>query len=429
MTEPAIKVNNLSKRYRINTLRGKNTLWDQIRTLFTGWARDDSAFDEMDNLWALRGISFDVQPGEIVGVIGKNGSGKSTLLKLLSRIIRPTEGNITLRGRVASLLEVGTGFHPELSGRENIFLNAAILGMGREETRNKFDEIVEFSEVGRFIDTPVKRYSSGMRTRLAFAVAAHLEPDILLVDEVLSVGDINFQRKSLGKMNQVSREGRTVLFVSHNMATVASICERSILLQEGKIIADGDTADVVRQYMQVDEQEQGEQVWPDVEQAPGNHHTRLRALRIISQGEVVSNADLNQDIIIEIEYDKLVDGTKTIVLFHLKDHLGSSVLMSGNFQSANSTDDPWYNREQPAGRYKVRCVLPPRLLNQGNFSIEAILLEKFGRVVARSPQDVAFGIYDAGTSRTDYTGRWPGVMRPALPWHTEATEPTAEPNT
>ena len=232
MSEPAIRVENLSKRFRINTLRSEVPFLDHLRSAGMGLLRNtpDATDESPDHIWALRDVSFEVQPGEVIGIVGKNGSGKSTLLKLISRIIRPTEGRITIQGRVASLLEVGTGFHPELSGRENVHLNAAILGMSRDEIRRRFDEIVDFSEVGDFIDTPVKRYSSGMRTRLAFAVAAHLEPDILVIDEVLSVGDANFQQKSLGKIDQISGEDRTVLFVSHNMGAVSSLCPKSMLL-------------------------------------------------------------------------------------------------------------------------------------------------------------------------------------------------------
>jgi len=247
MAQPIIEVKAVSKRYRLGTI-GATTIRDETERLIARLRGRQAAADK-NEFWALRDVSFEVEPGEVVGIVGRNGAGKSTLLKVLSRITEPTTGEIRLRGRVASLLEVGTGFHPELSGRENIFLNGAILGMRRAEIARKFDEIVSFSEVERFLDTPVKRYSSGMYVRLAFAVAAHLEPEILIVDEVLAVGDQQFQQKCLGKMREVSRgQGRTVLFVSHNMAAVRSLCSKAILLSSGQVVFQGSTADAVDRY-------------------------------------------------------------------------------------------------------------------------------------------------------------------------------------
>ncbi len=261
MTEPVIQVENVSKRYtlggqaggaRYHTLREglMSTLQAPLRRLRRAPDGHDVAVPEDQEFWALRDVSFEIRRGEVVGIIGRNGAGKSTLLKILSRITEPTAGRIRLKGRVASLLEVGTGFHPELTGRENIFLNGAILGMHRSEIRAKFDEIVEFAEVAKFLDTPVKRYSSGMYVRLAFAVAAHLEPEILVVDEVLAVGDMEFQKKCLGKMNDVaSREGRTVLFVSHNMAAIHQLCTRAVLLGQGSLLQDGAPLPVIDAYL------------------------------------------------------------------------------------------------------------------------------------------------------------------------------------
>ncbi|MBX2852045.1 MAG: ABC transporter ATP-binding protein, partial [Phycisphaeraceae bacterium] len=255
MTDRSIKVENLSKKYIIGKHAQKgdglrhivqNALGKPTRWAANGFRRDPRTYEEF---WALKDINFDVGIGEVVGIIGRNGAGKSTLLKVLSRITEQTTGRITLRGRMASLLEVGTGFHPELTGRENIYLNGAVLGMARTEIKRKFDEIVAFAEVAKFLDTPVKRYSSGMYVRLAFAVAAHLEPEILVVDEVLAVGDMDFQRKCLGKMDEVSKQGRTVLFVSHNMATIARLCERSIMLKQGQLVLDGATGDVINEYL------------------------------------------------------------------------------------------------------------------------------------------------------------------------------------
>jgi lipopolysaccharide transport system ATP-binding protein len=252
MSQPIIAVRNVSKAYRLGAI-GATSLRDEAARLW-GLARgrgSNGSHNASKEFWALRDVSFDVQPGEVVGIIGRNGAGKSTLLKILSRITQQTSGEITLRGRVASLLEVGTGFHPDLTGRENIFLNGAILGMSKAEIHRKFDEIVAFAEVDQFIDTPVKRYSSGMHVRLAFAIAAHLEPEILIIDEVLAVGDAAFQQKCLGKMDQVAaRDGRTVLFVSHNMGAVQSLCGRAVWLDAGEVKQDGPTAQVIGGYLQ-----------------------------------------------------------------------------------------------------------------------------------------------------------------------------------
>jgi lipopolysaccharide transport system ATP-binding protein len=252
LNEPAIRVEGVGKRYRLGTsASATDLLTERIAQLMRGRLRQetDEASAGAEDFWALRDVSFDVAPGEALGLIGHNGAGKSTMLKLLSRITPPTEGRITLRGRMASMLEVGTGFHPELTGRENISLNGAILGMRRREIAAKFDDIVEFSGVARFIDTPVKHYSSGMYVRLAFAVAAHLEPEILLVDEVLAVGDAEFQRRCLGRMHEVAEEGRTIVFVSHNLASVRRLCPRALLMDSGRIVAGGPTDDVIAQYV------------------------------------------------------------------------------------------------------------------------------------------------------------------------------------
>jgi lipopolysaccharide transport system ATP-binding protein len=252
MSRPIIEVENLSKRYRLGQFNAQ-TMREEVEQLFARFRRKqggDNLSRTSSEFWALNDVSFSVQPGEVVGIIGRNGAGKSTLLKILSRVTEPTSGTAYIRGRVASLLEVGTGFHPELTGRENIYLNGAILGMSRAEIRTKFDEIVAFADIDKFLDTPVKRYSSGMYVRLAFAVAAHLEPDILVVDEVLAVGDAEFQKKCLGKMDEVSRrEGRTVLLVSHNMGAVGTLCERTIYLENGRVRAIGMTREIVPMYL------------------------------------------------------------------------------------------------------------------------------------------------------------------------------------
>jgi lipopolysaccharide transport system ATP-binding protein len=291
LTSTAIRIRNLSKRYRIGAReRGYSTLRDTIsRAVAAPWRR----FRELsgttagdDTFWALKDVSFDVRPGELVGIIGRNGAGKSTLLKILSQITEPTEGEVELHGRVGSLLEVGTGFHPELTGRENIYLNGAILGMRRSEIARRFDAIVAFAEVERFLDTPVKRYSSGMATRLGFSVAAHLEPDVLIVDEVLAVGDVAFQEKCIGKMNEAGRSGRTVLFVSHNMAALESLCTRGVVIQSGRVVFDGTQVDAIRHYYQQNAASRDGRYRRDEELGPaGSSQVRITRARMTAGGD------------------------------------------------------------------------------------------------------------------------------------------------
>ncbi len=279
----AIEASELAKRYRIGQMQAAyGTLRDSASRMAARLAGRVSA-DEKQEIWALRDVSFKVDEGEVLGVIGPNGAGKSTLLKVLTRITMPTSGRAIIRGRVGSLLEVGTGFNPELTGRENIFLNGSILGMKRREILGKLDEIVEFSGVGKFIDTPVKRYSSGMYVRLAFSVAAHLEPDILLVDEVLAVGDAEFQQRSLGRMETLSGTGRTVLFVSHNMQAINQLCDRAILLDGGRIVEDGHTSKVVTRYLHSALRSGSHISWPDDASAPGDNLARLLSVRVVDE--------------------------------------------------------------------------------------------------------------------------------------------------
>ncbi|MCK5449060.1 MAG: ATP-binding cassette domain-containing protein, partial [Gemmatimonadetes bacterium] len=321
MRDTAVRVSGLSKQYHIGAVRERfPTLRDQLSDaliapfrraskLLRGQATGAAELDE--TIWALEDISFEVGRGEVVGIIGHNGAGKSTLLKILSRITEPTTGYAEIHGRVGSLLEVGTGFHPELTGRENIYLNGAILGMRRAEIVRKFDEIVAFAEVERFIETPVKHYSTGMHLRLAFAVAAHLEPDILVIDEVLAVGDAAFQRKCLNKMEDVSEHGRTILFVSHNMAAVTRLCERTLLLNHGHLIADGPSHEVVGAYLHTGMGTTAVREWSDLELAPGGDIARLRAVRIrTSTGDISEAVDIRQAVGLEMEYEVLEPGRK-----------------------------------------------------------------------------------------------------------------------
>ncbi|RYE92909.1 MAG: ATP-binding cassette domain-containing protein [Myxococcales bacterium] len=367
-----------------------------------------------ESFLALREVSFEVERGQAVGIIGRNGAGKSTLLKLLSRITAPSAGEIRLRGRVASLLEVGTGFHPELTGRENIFLNGAILGMKRAEIRTSFDAIVEFAEIGRFIDTPVKRYSSGMYVRLAFAVAAHLRPEILIVDEVLAVGDTAFQKKCLGKMQDVAEGGRTVLFVSHNMAAVSRLCSRAILLQGGQVAADGPVEQVIGSYLSGSVGESPASV--EFASPPGNEHVRLLAARL-SGGERPGQVDIRRPVVVELDYRVRSPG----LVFHphvtLHGETGECVLVT------TDATEPASRRPRPPGRYRSRLVLPGNFLSEGMCSVDVAVctLDPFTLHVSERGA-LAFHVHDPGEGdsvRAHHGGHWPGVVRPLLPWSTE----------
>jgi lipopolysaccharide transport system ATP-binding protein len=430
MRDVAVRVENLGKLYRLGQTVGYKTLRESLTNAVTTPFRrrraisrePSSTSDEpqatkrkSDYIWALRNVSFEVRTGEAVGIIGRNGSGKSTLLKVLSKITTPTEGYAEIYGRVGSLLEVGTGFHPELTGRENIYLNGAILGLKKAEIEQKFDEIVAFSEIDQFLDTPVKRYSSGMYVRLAFAIAAHLEPDILLVDEVLAVGDAQFQKKCLGKMEGVAREGRTVLFVSHNMAAVQTLCDRSILLEEGALRMDGSSHQVVRHYLGHHGENFAMRLWEDPSKAPGNELARLYSICIQDDsGKVTTNVRSDQEFIIEIKYSVKQDGLRpgtTAVVFNQE---GTCV-----FSSMSNREEIWHGKPHPIGLYRSTCCVPKSLLPDGEYSLTVILWEGNYNLVCREDDVVRFHIVDAGQIRVDYFGGWAGVVRPLLQWHTE----------
>ena len=380
-----------------------------------------------DTIWALKDVNFEVNQGEVVGIVGRNGAGKSTLLKVLSRITEPTHGSVKLYGRVGSLLEVGTGFHPELTGRENIFLNGAILGMARREITRKFEEIVSFAEIERFIETPVKRYSSGMYTRLAFAVAAHLEPEILLVDEVLAVGDASFQKKCLGKMSEIASEGRTVIFVSHNMAAVSQLCTRAMLLADGRIERAGPTPEVVAAYFKAGSEGGGEKVWNDHARAPGNDTIRLRAVRTICKGAVTSEIDIDRELSVEVDFWNYQPGRRNLcVSINLQNATGVTVLSTANTPAANLLDDEeWFDRPHEAGLFRSTCTLPANFLNDGVYYITVYVLS-LGPVTveAEAQQVLCFNVLDTGVMREAGVGsRWDGVVRVRLPWRTSLLEP------
>ena len=374
MSDLAIRVSSLGKQYRIgaspdryNTLRDSivGTLKSPLRRIRQGFM--PASENEAHTIWALKDISFDVAQGQVLGVIGRNGAGKSTLLKILSRVTEPSAGEVQIRGRVGSLLEVGTGFHPELTGRENTYLNGAILGMHRSEIDSKFDEIVDFSGVEKFIDTPVKRYSSGMYLRLAFAVAAHLEPEILVVDEVLAVGDAEFQRKCLGKMSDVAREGRTVLFVSHNMSAILRLTEEAIVLERGELVLRAPTVEAVDYYMSSGFAETGERVWTPAEVPATAAPFSPLALRVRNpQGTIVDTVRSTDPVSVEIEYKLAAPIQGLRVGMYLMSMRGEHVFTSFD------TDDPEqfesYSQRQP-GHYVSRCTIPPDTLNEGRYAL------------------------------------------------------------
>jgi lipopolysaccharide transport system ATP-binding protein len=424
MAAPIISVRNLGKRYQLGAALGHDTLRDHIAhaaqsvtSLFRGKKDSAAAKTSPESFWALQDVSFDVQPGEAVGIIGRNGAGKSTCLKLLSQITEPTTGEIRIRGKLASLLEVGTGFHPELSGRENIFLNGAILGMSKAEIVRHFDEIVAFAEIGKFLDTPVKRYSSGMYVRLAFAVAAHLEAEILVVDEVLAVGDLNFQRKCLAKIQDVGQSGRTVLFVSHNMSAITRLCQRTILLDGGRVLRDGPSHDVVKTYLTSGLGTTAHREWPDAATAPGNDVVRLRAVRVRGEdGQVREALDIRQSVAVEMEFDVLKPGHTLVPAFHFFDEEGACVFVSSD------SDPKWRRQVRPVGRFVSTTRIPGNYLAEGSLIVGAAVATLNPVVVhCHERQAVAFQMVDScegDSARGDYAGAYPGVVRPLLPWTT-----------
>jgi len=429
-----IRTEGLGKRYRLGARREFTTLRDKIAHILHRPFRNPGATPSIDQgmqpssrrgefIWALKDASFEIKQGDVVGIIGPNGAGKSTLLKILCRIIEPTEGRGEIRGRVSSLLEVGTGFHPELTGRENVFLNGAILGMKREEIRLKFDDIVAFSGVEKFIDTPVKHYSSGMNVRLAFAVAAHLEPENLLIDEVLAVGDAAFQKKCVGKMGEVARVGRTVLFVSHNMGAVRSLCDRALWIDQGQIKMDGEASQVITAYLSsvVSESMAGEIVWTDEKESPGGEEVQLRAIRLRGEGgKILAVFEADKPIRVEIEYQvkKSLRGMR----------LRLSLLTEQGEVAFQTTDHESRDEEEEPGFYRSICTIPGGLLNIGQYVI------KLGggipglKVLLPGREYLRFQTSGPGNQGSIYPERWPGVVCPKLDWKVEriATLPLSE---
>jgi len=438
MSEIAVRVDRLGKFYRIGTRREASqvmlrevvsklgsapfrALAASVRRLSTGRGngRGRAGSSQLPpSIWALRNVSFDVRRGEIVGIIGPNGAGKSTLLKILSRITDPTEGRVEIHGRVGSLLEVGTGFHPELTGRENAYLCGALLGMRKIETDRKLDEIISFAEIEKFADTPVKHYSSGMYVRLAFAVAAHLEPEILIVDEVLAVGDVSFQRKCLNKMEDVRQHGRTILFVSHNMQVVTRLCDRALLISGGEIRQDGPASEVAGRYLLESLRTAGSRSWPDPATAPGDHVVRLRSVRARDEaGNTIESLDIRRPIGLEMAYDVLEEGHILVPTYHLFNESGTCLL------ATLDVEPEWRGRARPTGSFVSVAWVP------GNFFAEGAVLATPAvsthhpdyKIHVYERDAVAFHVQDSlqsDSARGDYDGAFPGVVRPLLKWTT-----------
>jgi lipopolysaccharide transport system ATP-binding protein len=429
----AIKVENISKCYRIGLkeeihdnmlsivldfLKSPLTNYRKYRSLYKFHEIDDNGANSGDVIWALKDVSFEVKKGEAIGIIGRNGAGKSTLLKVLSKITDPTSGKAEIRGRVSSLLEVGTGFHPELTGRENVYLNGTLLGMRKREVDEKFDQIVDFAGIEKFIDTPVKRYSTGMKVRLGFSVAAHLEPEILVVDEVLAVGDARFQRKCLDKMKDVGQQGRTVLFVSHNMPAVTRLCERAILLDEGKIIEDGPAGRIVSNYLCSDLGTAATREWQDPARAPAGSVARLSAVRVLNRdGRVTETIDIREPMKLEMEYEVLKSGYVLLPHFCLFNERGECA-----FVTVDQTPT-WRGRVRSNGHYLSSVTIPGNLLAEGILLVDCNLLTLNPDILQFNAKSVvSFNVVDnmeGDSARGDFAKNIPGVVRPLLEWDTQ----------
>ena len=414
MPDLALRAHGLGKRYRIGLPSGGyRTLRDGLTRAARAIVRADGAQAPAGTIWALRDVSFDVTRGQVLGVIGRNGAGKSTLLKILSRVTEPTEGWADVAGRVGSLLEVGTGFHPELTGRENVYLNGAILGMKRTEIDRKFDEIVQFSEVETFLDTPVKHYSSGMYLRLAFAVAAHLEPDILVVDEVLAVGDAEFQRKCLGKMSDVAREGRTVLFVSHNMSAILRLTDETLVLEAGRVALRAPSSEAVDYYLGTGAFEQGARTWEPAAVAPGSPFEPV-ALRLLDgDGRAAGQVLATTGCVVEFEYRlrTAVTGLRTGI--YLSTARGEPV-----FTSFDTDSQDMFNRwtSRAAGSYLSRCRIPGNLLNDGRYVVGVNASSFKIRSYFTEEYALTFSVDGAGAPGSHWAEVRSGPVRPALAW-------------
>jgi len=444
MDDIVIKVEHLSKMYRIGALNnrhdmlrdllvhgfsslfGRNGASSQASGLASG-ASDSQTTNRKDPkseyIWALNEVSMEIQHGEVVGFIGRNGAGKSTLLKILSRITEPTKGRVQIRGRIGTLLEVGAGFHSELTGRENVYLSGAVLGMAKREIDRKFDEIVAFSGVEKFMDTPVKRYSSGMFVRLAFSVAAHLDPEILIVDEVLAVGDQAFRFKCLDKMEQIRKEGRTILFVSHNVDALSRMCERVFLLDGGQIVKSGAPHEVLAQYLATAHNISAAQTWDDSDTAPGDDVVRLRKVRVRAEdGTTVGTQDIRSPVGVEAVYDLLQSGHVLIPNYHFFNDEGLQLFVVQDVFSE------WRRSPRPVGRYTSTAWLPGNFLAEGRVTVDIAVSSHVPstQIHIMKRHAVGFQVIDShegDSARGDFTGQLPGVVRPLAKWTTNLNDP------
>jgi lipopolysaccharide transport system ATP-binding protein len=416
MANAVIHAEGLSKRYRIGEYRGG---YETLRDTLALGARRALRLEHRphyEEIWALHDVSFEVDQGEVVGFIGRNGAGKSTLLKILTRITPPTEGRAKIRGRVGSILEVGTGFHPELTGRENIYLNGAILGMGRREITRKLSQIVDFSGVEKFIDTPVKRYSTGMYVRLAFSVAAHLDPEVLIIDEVLAVGDYEFQQRCIGRIQDISKSGRTVLFVSHDMQSVSRLCDRAYWLESGNVVMDGPSDEVVAEYLQAQSGVGAERAWTELDSAPGGEVVRVRSARIVDQhGKTIDAIDVREPLGIEIAFVVLRQGNALVPKIKIK---------NDRAEIAFNALDPhprWRNPLEP-GEYVTTAWIPGNLLNEGLMSVDVSIVSLGAAKLVPYVNLVGlltFHVQDPGlgdSAKGLFTGQFRGGVRPLLDW-------------
>jgi lipopolysaccharide transport system ATP-binding protein len=426
----AIKIENIYKEYRLGTI-GYGTLTQDIQSWYARIRHQPDpnsiignesgiSSNSSDHILALNNIQLDVKTGEKIGIIGNNGAGKTTLLKILSQIASPTSGSVKINGRVASLIAVGTGMHPELTGKENIYLNGSILGLTKKEIDQRFDEIVDFSGIEKFINTPVKRYSSGMNVRLGFSVASHLNPDVLIIDEVLAVGDAEFQKKCIGKLNAATSRGRTVLFVSHNMLAIEKICTRSILLDKGKVIFDGKPKEAIDFYLDTSKENMKGELFSNDVKSYANEFIKIKAIRIISNNEVTAKPSWNSDIEFQVDYENLIADQRRIISIHVNNKTGQLILTSGNIKSASILVDEWCYKKYPVGLFRTRCIIPKELLNPGTHSI-SLYINRLGSedVVLNIKNIITFEVVESDSIQDEYLGKWIGAVRPKLDWQTE----------
>lgn len=398
----AISIENISKKYILSHKKKKyQNLKESVSGFFTELFTSKEEEETKEVFWALRNVSFDIEQGDRIGIVGSNGAGKSTLLKILSRITEPTSGQVKVNGRMASLLEVGTGFHPELTGRENIFLNGAILGMKQQEIRSQFDEIVSFAGIEKFLDTPVKRYSSGMYVRLGFAIAAHLEPEILIVDEVLAVGDSEFQKKCLGKMKDVSSSGRTILFVSHNATAIQGLCNKAAFLQKGNLVKYGEVGEVLHDYMTSISKFQLQQNWETPEEAPGTDQVRIKNIEVVPEFvDGSKNIDVRTPLKVNIEFWNMLESAHLNLSIFLYNMTGECVFNVGS-QAKTFTK----------GLIKGMLEIPANFLNDGSYYISIMIVKDTADPIYFMEDAISFDVAD-WREGTNWYGKWPGAVRP-----------------